>query len=558
MTNKILERIISSDCAIGALWGAAIGDALGWPQERLERRLDQDAPKEIGPQIEFQHWAKRSGRPFHAYEEVIRPGEYSDETQLLIATARSLLRGSDWSLSLAFQELPIWLLYQRGAGKAVTQAAKSWQNKKSPWHNTARVIKRYFATEANGAAMRVLPHALLPNLSVTEMHTQVMQNGALTHGHPRALLGAMLYAQAARFMVDKSDTLAFGELVQYLRDTHQEWSKIADWGRGYNHWLSVAQKYSAGKYNLLWQNTVEELMDGLQLCASEIKVGVLSSSHDFLTKIGGLDKSTNGAGTVAALAAVYFSSLYAADPVTGLSEAAFAEGADTDTIASMVGGLLGALLGTEWIVSGWREVQDKEYLSRLAVQLIQADVHQNGEENKNDGTPPRWRAKDSSKLQNELKKIYKNQTVDLGALGQAQAVRRLQYRSLVRRWQHLGWELKTNHGQTILITKISQIKSSTKVVESPKTPAIAIATLLHDISSIMPAKISPNVALELVADVVLFLENDRQQMGEEPFLTALGTEDYIQRVVNKIQEKHQIVAPHKELIGKIAKNLFYA
>lgn len=561
MTTKISERVISPDRAVGALWGAAIGDALGWPIERLDRRLDQGARKAIQPQISFQHWKRRSGSRFHAYEEVIRPGEYSDDTQLLIATARSLLRGSRWSVYLAGQELPIWLLYERGAGTSIKRAARSWQHNKSPWNNSPKVAKSYFATGANGAAMRVLPHALVPHLSITEMHTQVMLNSALTHGHPRALLGAMLYTQAARFMVDKSDTLAFGELVEYLLETPQEWSQMRPWAHGYKNWLDAAQKNYAGEYEKLWQKTVEELILGLQLCHSAVQEGVLSESMDFLRKIGGLDKRTNGAGTVSALAAIYFSSLYAAAPVTGLLEAAFAIGADTDTIASMVGGLLGALLGTEWIAPEWREVQDKEYLSGLAHQLIKADVYNNRERNENGFM--RWQAKDSEELLNQLMGISKNQRVNLGPLGQAEAVKKSRYRPIVHRWQHLGWELKSIDGQTIYITKTMQASEKNKpTFEEPpqvaaRTQVMAIATFLRDISDVIPSSIAPEAALQMAADTVLFLENDRQQMGEEKFFTGLSTEHYIDQVAQKIQKKHNLVTQQaqKEIICKFAKNM---
>lgn len=78
----------------------------------------------------------------------------------------------------------------------------------------------------------------------------------------------------------------------------------------------------------------------------------------------------NGAGDVAALAAIYLSSRYANNPSLGIKIPAFSYGADTDTIASMTGGLLGMLSGTSWIPIEWQIVQDYDCLIRMAELLL--------------------------------------------------------------------------------------------------------------------------------------------------------------------------------------------
>jgi len=45
-------------------------------------------------------------------------------------------------------------------------------------------------------------------------------------------------------------------------------------------------------------------------------------------------------------------------------------GADTDTIASMTGGLLGLICGSDWLGSLSAQVQDSKYLSKLSTQLL--------------------------------------------------------------------------------------------------------------------------------------------------------------------------------------------
>ena len=54
----------------GALLGAAVGDALGWPQEYNARRVKEH---EVTPEsLTFQTWRRRCGGRFYPYEEHIR------------------------------------------------------------------------------------------------------------------------------------------------------------------------------------------------------------------------------------------------------------------------------------------------------------------------------------------------------------------------------------------------------------------------------------------------------------------------------------------------------
>ena len=101
--------------AEGALLALAAGDALGWPHEMP--RNSPINPENKGPHVEFEGWTRRSGGRFRPFEESIRPGEYSDDTQLTLAVARSRTNyGSAWWKALTKIELPLWTLYERGGG----------------------------------------------------------------------------------------------------------------------------------------------------------------------------------------------------------------------------------------------------------------------------------------------------------------------------------------------------------------------------------------------------------------------------------------------------------
>ena len=86
----------SQEKVLGAFLGAAIGDALGWPNEMPARRVRSNGSTDVDASNMFVGWHRRSGGQFMPHEEVISAGEYSDDTQLLLCGARSLLHGAGW------------------------------------------------------------------------------------------------------------------------------------------------------------------------------------------------------------------------------------------------------------------------------------------------------------------------------------------------------------------------------------------------------------------------------------------------------------------------------
>ena len=60
---------------------------------------------------EFREWVRRSGGRFLPHEEIIKAGEYSDDTQLILCLSRSLLKGEKWWEFYTMVELPFWSLY---------------------------------------------------------------------------------------------------------------------------------------------------------------------------------------------------------------------------------------------------------------------------------------------------------------------------------------------------------------------------------------------------------------------------------------------------------------
>jgi len=358
--------------AIGAMLGAACGDALGWPNERVGRSY-VDKGKSQGPLLEFRKWTRRSGGRYYPHDEIIDAGSYSDDTQLILCLSRSLPYGPHWWDRFSQVELPFWALYERGGGGASKRSVDAWTDGIPPWSGkrTSNDVKRYFEAGGNGVAMRILPHVLF-NADISEfapLARNIMLDGIVTHGHPRALVGTLAYGYALWKSIRRTDQLGFGEMVEDLLGNVTEWDTIPETSVATDDWIKAANNHIPG-YQNVWRSVVREMVDLLEICKKELSKGALTSDEETLRALQCFDQKTSGAGTVAAAAAIFLASRYAPDPINGLTTAAHAIGADTDTIASMTGGLLGTFSGMEWLASLQNQVQDSKYLIKIATDLV--------------------------------------------------------------------------------------------------------------------------------------------------------------------------------------------
>lgn len=358
----------SPERALAAFIGAAVGDALGWPFEgRAADKLD--AQKWDG---QFVDWKKRSGSRFSPRWEQIDAGAYSDDTQLILAISRSRAIEPHWWEYFARVELPFWTCYERGGGGATKRAAVSWLAGTAPWESKAKdVAKQYFEAGGNGAAMRVLPHCVFHarDDDFSTLAANILADGVITHGHPRALVGALAFGYILWSAFKRVDTLDYGSLLRRCVEEATVWGKLPDISHHWPSWLPATQKH-VQDFNGHWSLAVGEVLSLCRHAMAGLDGGVLSDDMEVLKELGGLSPKTNGAGTTTAVAALYFASRYAAAPSEGMRCAATSEGADTDTLASMTASLLGVINGMSWLQDYEDKLQDAAYIRQTAECLV--------------------------------------------------------------------------------------------------------------------------------------------------------------------------------------------
>jgi ADP-ribosylglycohydrolase/catechol 2,3-dioxygenase-like lactoylglutathione lyase family enzyme len=424
--------------AQAALLGLAVGDALGWPVEDRGGRVGGTA--KLQPALEFTDWRRREGGRFAPHEQAVRAGEYSDDTQLALAVARSRTIGEDWWAYFTHVELPLWTIYERGGGGATKRAAQSWLHGRAPWEEKNQdAVQRYFAAGGNGAIMRCLPHCFAWPSDDAEARNQALDLDALaTHGHPRALMGSRLYGAAVAWALRRDEPLSYGGLVQRLLDSAPQWGATPTLPKD----VLTSLSRNALNWEEEWLQVHEEAIYLLRLSLEGLAQGAVAVDSPVLEALGAFG-ARKGAGTVTAVAAIFLASRYASQPQQGLLAAAFARGADTDTLAGLTAALLGALHGPDWLGHLSARVQDASYIAQLTDQLL--------DERPATMASSPWREPERSQFYRWLDNAGTTDTALLGAFGNATITDVVDHetRSMFVR----SWGIDTEIGQTLRVKR---------------------------------------------------------------------------------------------------------
>ena len=213
------------DRAVGCMVGAAVGDALGAPFEFLpggvyRSRFPQPGPEpgpDAGPDAPWGDGEMIGGGAFGW-----APGEFTDDTQMALVIAESLLEHGRYDLDDIWQRWRVWARTSNDVG-ATTATALHAEDRQDAQALHADLT----LTAGNGALMRAFP------LAPATLHTDtararelVLDQAASTHPHPAAGWGAWLAVAAMRAAItagggadgdaEQARTAALSALAQEL------------------------------------------------------------------------------------------------------------------------------------------------------------------------------------------------------------------------------------------------------------------------------------------------------------------------------------------------------
>ena len=357
------------DRSVAAIVGTAVADAMGWITEFMRGQESLEKLTSLSWLDRYVAWDKHTGGRFNTYIDHIDEGAYSDDTQLSLCAARSIdPDGSFDARYFAKVELPLWTQYARGAGAAVTAAARGAARKRTDWNSNFFTYslrgKRtgYRDAGSNGAAMRSAPLAIANRDEAAGLAAAVWRSAIVTHGHPRAIVGALLIAEALRRVLGREtleEHVFLTGLAEYVADIP------APDGEAFEAWLRR------------WNEGGRDFGRELEAAKDEARaaVGVAAQSRslnapDVLRRLGCYDQATKGSGIATVCAALALFYRWGGNFRACVEHAVNAVGTDTDTIAAMAAGLTAAHGGMAALPEAWAaKVQDYAYLNRVGEAL---------------------------------------------------------------------------------------------------------------------------------------------------------------------------------------------
>lgn len=361
---------------INSIMLSAIGDSLGWITEFAKSIESIENKYEKSTIDSFYNWEKYVGGRFNGYLDKINVGSYSDDTQLLLSVARSIKPdGSLDNYYFSKIELPAWLLYARGAGRTIKNAARKIERKSAQWNSNFFTYKAgnstldYKDSGANGAAMRILPIALANHKKEENIKEQIFANSIVTHGHPRAIAGAILYGIAVNSILKfEKNKFNYEEFLTEIGKNVESKFKLSFLHKEeYISWLNEWNKNSSSKFEDIYKKTVIEILNFLRETYKFLRNN--NDIKDALKSFGCYSPETKGSGVSTVVAGIYLACKYYDKPETAIISAVNSIGTDTDSIAGFTGGLIGALYSEKIIPEKWTSIQDADYLEKMAGNL---------------------------------------------------------------------------------------------------------------------------------------------------------------------------------------------
>ncbi|MBQ8185176.1 MAG: ADP-ribosylglycohydrolase family protein [Lachnospiraceae bacterium] len=332
MYNKIL----------GGLLGAAAGDAMGAPTETRTRQ--QIAQRFGGYVTDFLE------PPMDTFGRGNRAGQVTDDFSIAYVALEEILKAGKVDEESAVAGLLKWAekpeFFDKFAGP--TTRARVMELKGETVVRTGFVPANENNKASNGAAMKSAPIALLSMGDVDKAIDYVITVGKVTHNNNIALSGAAAIAAAASAAMKEGATLE--DVVE-------------------------ASIYGAARGDKIGRETALTLAGPSVETRIKWAVKVAKEAENLDKAIDAIADSVGcGLMTVEAVpAAIGLCVAAKGNTVDGIC-AAVNIGDDTDTVATMVGGILGALNGVDSMPERYLEIIEKENnydLRKLAEKMME-------------------------------------------------------------------------------------------------------------------------------------------------------------------------------------------
>ena len=350
-----------------ALW-AAYGDALGFITELAAVPSDVRRRAGVDRVTDLVEWRRRVGGKFGVRTALPR-GCYSDDTQLRLATSRAISRTGGFDVDAFTKvELPVWLSYALGGGRGTKAAASALAHTNATWSTNffSDTGSRYVDGGGNGAAMRIQPHVwATPQERLGNLNLDVVRNAISTHGHPRGILGAVLHSLLLAESIRDGAVPTPPRWVDVIENCREVPALIRSDPHLSALWLPLWERESGEPFAGAFEAAVKESNAHVQLCERTLNRRSEASFAELVEQLGGFDPSTRGAGTTSVILAAALAWLACDEPVRWVVSAVNLLGSDTDTIATMAGAMLGAVVPEDPPTG----LADSDYLVRDASRL---------------------------------------------------------------------------------------------------------------------------------------------------------------------------------------------
>jgi len=354
-------RIVNS-----ALW-AAVGDALGF----ITELADLQGVKRRAGETEIQttlSWRRAIGGRFGALA-TLPAGAYSDDTQLRLATCRAIRSDGHFDVeAFAKIELPVWLSYGIGGGLSTKAAAGALRHQDVNWYSNFFKDRSasYIEAGGNGAAMRIQPHVWASKTAdPAEYIPEVIRNAVCTHGHMRAIFGAVFHGFCL------AETIRSGDIAN-----PDVWQQGLKWASEIPRFIredSELRAFWLPSWEVKSRTSIHDACESVRLeCERDIvtlnqidaeSAGAFTLAYERLECFGA---SSRGSATKTTLIASWLAWSYRVqEPLKLLARVANTLNSDTDTIATMLGALTGAIAN----VAPTAVLMDQDYIACEARRL---------------------------------------------------------------------------------------------------------------------------------------------------------------------------------------------